>query len=251
VYVFHAGYWGPHVGFYGGINYGGGYIGNGFAGGRWVGNSFQYNTAVTNVNTTVIHNTYNQTVVNNITVVKNTTVVQTSYAGGPGTRAVPNAQEMAVANQPHTLPTAVQVQHEATARANPELQASRNQGRPPVAATARPGALNGAGVTAAKPVGEPWHPATPPAVARNSSSPPHGQPNNGMNGNRPNGQPRATAMATRPNGMPAHANGGGRPGQPGQPQMHRPNGQQPPKADHNAKGNGSGKPEGSEHPERS
>src|SRR6202050_4239868 len=33
LYVFHAGYWGPHVGFYGGINYGGGYVGTRYPGG--------------------------------------------------------------------------------------------------------------------------------------------------------------------------------------------------------------------------
>jgi WXXGXW repeat (2 copies) len=32
VYAFHPGYWGPHIGFYGGINYGFGYPGVGFAG---------------------------------------------------------------------------------------------------------------------------------------------------------------------------------------------------------------------------
>ena len=44
------GYWGPTVGFYGGINYGYGYGGQGYYGGRWVGNTFRYNTAVTRVN---------------------------------------------------------------------------------------------------------------------------------------------------------------------------------------------------------
>ena len=33
-FVFYDGYWGPHVGFYGGINYGFGYFGLGFEGGR-------------------------------------------------------------------------------------------------------------------------------------------------------------------------------------------------------------------------
>src|SRR5215471_11493258 len=33
VYLFHAGFWGPVVGFYGGINYGFGYFGEGFVGG--------------------------------------------------------------------------------------------------------------------------------------------------------------------------------------------------------------------------
>src|SRR6267154_189310 len=40
VYLFHDGYWGPQVGFYGGINYGGGYFGVGFAGGGWYGDRF-------------------------------------------------------------------------------------------------------------------------------------------------------------------------------------------------------------------
>src|SRR5271154_879909 len=58
VYIFHAGYWGPHVGFYGGINYGFGYGGVGYAGGYWHNGGFFYNRAVANVNVGVIHNTY-------------------------------------------------------------------------------------------------------------------------------------------------------------------------------------------------
>src|ERR1700720_1537604 len=80
VYVWHAGYWGPRVGFYGGINYGFGYGGVGFAGGEWRGGVFNYNRSVTNVNVTVIHNTYNQTVINNNT----TTVNRASFNGGTG-----------------------------------------------------------------------------------------------------------------------------------------------------------------------
>ncbi|MGZ3820966.1 MAG: YXWGXW repeat-containing protein, partial [Mucilaginibacter sp.] len=57
-FVFHPGYWGARVGFYGGINYGYGYGGYGFVGGSWSGRYFRYNTAVVRVNTTVIHNTY-------------------------------------------------------------------------------------------------------------------------------------------------------------------------------------------------
>ena len=171
VYVFHGGYWGPHVGFYGGINYGGGYVGNGYAGGRWVNNNFQYNTAVTNVNVTNIHNTYNQTVINNTTIVNNTNITQTSYAGGPGTRTTPTPQEAAVANEPHVQPTSAQVQHETAARANPALSANQNQGHPPIAATTHPGSFSGPGVTAAKPVGPAWHPATPPAAADTPHAP--------------------------------------------------------------------------------
>src|ERR1700739_4318174 len=83
------GYWGAHVGFYGGINYGFGYTGVGFVGGAWHGGVFAYNTAVTNVNTTVIHNTYNTTAINS-----NTTVNRVSYNGGTGgTTAQPTAPE--------------------------------------------------------------------------------------------------------------------------------------------------------------
>jgi hypothetical protein len=57
-YGWHGGYWGQHIGFYGGMNYGYGYGGVGFVGGMWEGGHFRYNTAVVNVNTTVIHNTY-------------------------------------------------------------------------------------------------------------------------------------------------------------------------------------------------
>jgi hypothetical protein len=64
-YYFHEGYWGPVVGFYGGINYGFGYFGHGYEGGRWEHDHFYYNRSVNNVNVTVIHNTYNTTVVNN------------------------------------------------------------------------------------------------------------------------------------------------------------------------------------------
>ncbi len=64
VYRFHRGYWGRHVGFYGGIHYGFGYIGVGYEGGYWNGGHFFYNTAVTRVNTAVVRNVY----VHNVTV---------------------------------------------------------------------------------------------------------------------------------------------------------------------------------------
>jgi len=125
VYVFHAGYWGPRVGFYGGVNYGHGYGGDGYEGGRWVNNNFQYNRSVSNVNTTVVSNVYNKTVVNNIT------MNRVSYAGGPGTRLAPNPREMAVAHDARVAPTVAQVQHQAQARGNPQFAAHDNAtGRP-------------------------------------------------------------------------------------------------------------------------
>ena len=145
VYVWHAGYWGPHVGFYGGINYGFGYGGVGFVGGRWNHGVFAYNTAVTHVDTTVIHNTYvNKTVINNVT------VNHVSYNGGTGgVTARPNAEERSAMQEHHFAPTAMQTQHEHGASTNRALRASENHGRPAIAATSRPGQFSGRGVVAA------------------------------------------------------------------------------------------------------
>lgn len=62
VYFFHTGYWGPRIGFYGGVNYGFGYFGNGYSGGHWIGNSFAYNTAVNHVNPAVVNHSYAESV---------------------------------------------------------------------------------------------------------------------------------------------------------------------------------------------
>jgi hypothetical protein len=112
-YVFHPGYWGPHVGFYGGINYGFGYGGVGFLGGRWVGNSFAYNRAVNNLDASVIHHTYSETVSNDAG--RN----RVSYNGGSGgITAAASAQERAAAAEPHLPPTTSQRQVMQRAAAN-------------------------------------------------------------------------------------------------------------------------------------
>lgn len=152
-FLFHEGYWGQRVGFYGGIYYGFGYFGNGFEGGRWQGGQFFYNRAVMNVNVTVIHNVYNTTIVNN------TTINRVSYNGGEGginARATP--EELAAAQERHIPPVAAQVQHLQAARSNPELRATVNHGKPPIAATARPAEFKGEGVVQAKEAGAPYHP---------------------------------------------------------------------------------------------
>ncbi|MBB5316924.1 YXWGXW repeat-containing protein [Tunturibacter empetritectus] len=151
-YFFHEGYWGPHVGYYGGISYGFGYFGTGYEGGRWDRGHFFYNRAVNNVNITNIHNTYNTTVINN-------TENRVSYNGGRGGIAArPTSEEEAVAHERHIAPVQSQVQHLQTARSNPQLRASANQGRPPIAATARPAEFSGQGVVAAHAAGAPYHP---------------------------------------------------------------------------------------------
>jgi hypothetical protein len=152
-FLFHEGYWGPRVGFYGGINYGFGYFGNGYEGGRWDHDRFFYNRSVNNVNVTNIHNVYNTTVINN------TTVNRVSYNGGSGgINARPTHQEEAAQRERHLPPVGAQTQHLEAARANPELRASANHGRPPVAATPRPGAFNERGAVPAREAGAPYHP---------------------------------------------------------------------------------------------
>ena len=67
-YNWNDGYWGPQIGFYGGVNYGYGYTGDGYEGGYWKDRSFFYNRSVNNItNVRTITNVYNKTVVNNVT----------------------------------------------------------------------------------------------------------------------------------------------------------------------------------------
>lgn len=150
VYVWHTGYWGPHVGFYGGVHYGFGYTGVGYAGGRWVGGVFAYNRSVTNVNVTIVHNTYNRTIINNVN------VTRVSYNGGAGgVMAAPTAQERLAERERHLQPTPLQRQHMQEARRNPALSARANHGRPAIAATPRPGAFDAPGVVHARGAGGP------------------------------------------------------------------------------------------------
>jgi hypothetical protein len=126
-YVFNEGYWGPTVGFYGGINYGHGYWGDGYWGGRWEGNAFRYNTAVTRVNTTVVHNTYvDRTVVN-----KEVNRSHTSFNGPNGVKAEASAEQKAAAQNAKKMPpTSQQLARQEAASKDHNLQASVNKGHP-------------------------------------------------------------------------------------------------------------------------
>jgi hypothetical protein len=178
-YIWHEGYWGPHVGFYGGINYGFGYVGVGYVGGRWDRGVFHYNTAVTRINTTVIHTTYVDR-----TVIRNVTVNRVSYNGGNGgLRARPNAGEETAFRERRMAATSEQARHEHYAANNRAFLASENHGRPPVAATPRPGEFNRG--TAARPT-------TMHAVAPRAEGNPHNVP-------RPYSQPeRMNARSSHP-----------------------------------------------------
>jgi hypothetical protein len=174
-YVFHDGYWGQQVGFYGGISYGYGYFGEGYQGGRWQNGQFYYNRSVNNVNVTNIHNVYNTTVINN-----STTMNRISYNGGNGgINARPRQEEEVAAREKHIPPLPVQAQHAQAARAKPELRASANHGTPPVAATPKPGAFNDRAVIPARAAETPYNPPANRAAARPLANAPASQPRNG------------------------------------------------------------------------
>jgi hypothetical protein len=166
-FVFYEGYWGPHVGFYGGIVYGFGYFGAGYEGGRWENGPFSYNPSVNNLNITNIRNVYNTTVINNTT-----TVNRVSYNGGPGgTKARPTAAEEAAVHERHIPPVPVQTQHAQAARANPQQRASANHGKPAVAATPKPGALRDRAAVPAKAAGAPYNPPANRTASRPRANP--------------------------------------------------------------------------------
>jgi hypothetical protein len=194
-FVFYEGYWGPLVGFYGGIYYDFGYFGVGYEGGRWENGRFLYNQAVNNVDITIVHNVYNAPV-------QRRAETRVSYNGGEGgINARPTPQEEAAARERHIPPVSVQNQHIQTARSNPQLRASVNRGKPEIAATPKPAAFNERGVVHAKAAGGSY---TPPANrgVRGGGQP--GGPSAG--GARPENRPENNV---RPGNNPSSRTSGG------------------------------------------
>jgi hypothetical protein len=164
IFVWYEGYWCPLVGFYGGVNYGFGYFGHGYEGGYWRGTEFFYNSTVNNLTDVHITNIYTKTVVSNVI------VNRVSYVGGPGgIVARPTAEEEQAALQRHVPTTSMQAQHRESAALRPELLASVNHGKPPIAATARPNDFS-TRIAAASHAGGPVH-LTQPAHARDLPKP--------------------------------------------------------------------------------
>jgi hypothetical protein len=191
-FLFHAGYWGPHIGFYGGINYGFGYTGEGFEGGRWDRGHFFYNRSVTNVNVVNIHNVYNTTVINR-------NVTRVSYNGGNGgITARPTAHDEEAARERHVEAVNAQVQHRQEARENKDLRASENHGKPPIAATDKPSNFH-TNVVASKEAGGAYNPPADRGANKPRAGEPRGNDNNANenhsnehNGNQPRAnEPRA------------------------------------------------------------
>ena len=191
-FVFYDGYWGPHVGFYGGISYGFGYFGEGYEGGRWDHDHFFYNRSVNNVNITNIHNVYNTTIINR-------TETRVSYNGGNGgIDRRPRREDEMAARDRHLAPVAAQTQHIQEARRDPQQRASVNLGKPAVAGTARAGQFRGGAVVAARAAGGNY---TPPARRGGN------QPGNNAPAMRPeNARPQNNNSPARPENRPADNN---------------------------------------------
>ncbi|WP_162536439.1 YXWGXW repeat-containing protein [Granulicella sp. WH15] len=131
-YLFHRGYWGPYVGFYGGINYGFGYTGYGYSGGYWNGNNFYYNRSVNRINPG-IRNFYEHPVESR------GGYSRVSYNGGRGGLTVrPRPAEMAAMRQQRVPAMRTQIDAVRSAGQNRQQFFNQNKGRPAVAAAARP-----------------------------------------------------------------------------------------------------------------
>jgi hypothetical protein len=132
VYVWHVGYWGPHVGYYGGIDYGYGYSGVGFHGGYWRGGTFIVDRVV----------------------IERPPVNRVCFNGAGGVVAHESPDERRFEHERHIGLSEMQRHNEVEAGRDTTMRASYNHGRPPVAATAKPGVFYGHDVMAARAGGE-------------------------------------------------------------------------------------------------
>jgi hypothetical protein len=129
LFVFHEGYWGRHVGYYGGVNYGFGYGGIGFVGGMWRGHEFAYNTAVMHVDGRYVHATYEDRAAVERGIVARDSHV--AFSGGPGGINHPASPEERIADhEQHLAKTSFQAQHEQSFRADRTSYAKNNGGHP-------------------------------------------------------------------------------------------------------------------------
>ncbi len=224
-YIFHSGYWGPRVGFYGGINYGFGYTGSGFYGGEWRGNRFYYNRTVNNVRNMNIGTVYNRPIPSGFA------PGRVSFNGGSGgVRARPTPEQLTASRDPHIGATPVQTQHFQLARSRPDLRASFNHGAPRIAATPRPTSFGGGAALPARNPGsyQPVVGARPGPGYRGErpdESPYGARPNVGPGG-RPPGEGYRPENSYRPPGGGYRPEGGYRP--PAEGYRPAPNGYRPP-----------------------
>ncbi len=198
VYVWYEGYWGPVIGFYGGINYGFGYNGHGYYGGYWRNGTFYYNRAVNNLRGTSVRSVYSKPVPRGVT------ARRVSYNGGRGGVALRPTSAQQEARHRGSAPIPMQHEQLQAARRDPALRASVNRGRPPIAATPRPGAFKGPGVERATRAGGPYR--TPSAGRPASGVPGRPVQPSGPEQRRPGAAPRHEAPAA-PGAHPAAPRG--------------------------------------------
>jgi hypothetical protein len=134
-YRFHHGYWGRHVGFYGGINYGFGYFGLGYYGGYWNGPHFYYNRSVNHIDDRRIHYVYNHDERGE----HQRFAGGTSFNGGPrGIQVRPRPAEIAVLREDRRAPVPQQIRLRQESGQNRQQFFNQNRGRPAVTVDARP-----------------------------------------------------------------------------------------------------------------
>lgn len=130
-YVFHQGYWGKSVGFYGGIDYGFGYPGHGFEGARWDDGWLHYNAAVNRVNTGRVGFSYNMPVKDSGS--------RVSYNGGNGgVDAHATPEEETAERDRRSGPTMQQDQQVWFAHNDRRQWYAVNHGAPPILTTPLP-----------------------------------------------------------------------------------------------------------------
>ncbi|HZQ42261.1 MAG TPA: hypothetical protein VFA99_03375, partial [Acidobacteriaceae bacterium] len=192
-YRFHHGYWGRHVGYYGGIDYGFGYIGIGYFGGYWNHDHFYYNTAVTRVRPE-IRTIYERPVIYDNVRYSGRPENRVSYNGGRGGINVqPRPTEVAAMRERHDAPLPVQQQVRVEAAHNRAQFYNQNHGRPQMA-SAEHGFANSRGIAPAPRVAEPAAPAGRPQPNEAPRYDNRGQPQPQPNGSNPRydnrGQPQ-------------------------------------------------------------
>jgi hypothetical protein len=171
VYLYHAGYWGPHVGFYGGVRYGFGYWGHGYDGGYWQGRTFYYNRVYNNIGGLRINALYERRVP------EDRLGSRVSFNGGPGgIVAAERSDEMLADRERHIAATAEQARHIQSAAVDPTMRASLNHGHPALAGAPAAAATHvvGAHVVSTHAHVVETHAAAPHVAYR------HGAPSHGM-----------------------------------------------------------------------
>ncbi|HEX4650447.1 MAG TPA: hypothetical protein VH250_02975 [Granulicella sp.] len=219
-YRFHHGFWGPHIGYYGGVNYGFGYVGVGYLGGYWNGPHFYYNRNFNRVgpgvrNVYARDETFNNVHYNSYAV-NSRLGPRVSYNGGNGgVRYAPRPAELAAVREQRIAPMPSQVQAAREAGQNRQQFYGTNHGRPAIAASPRPFAAERGVAPPARTTADPVRPGMQPRPGQNETRP-------APMVNRP-GQP---APQARP-GQPERAVGG----RPGESRVGNPQPQAPPRSE--------------------